>query len=58
MEQFSATAFEKSAYRRPVIGYQDDFEKLGRQEVETFFLQVEQCIHGVVAGGQILAVLS
>eukprot|EP00850_Spirogloea_muscicola_P007519 SM000038S14332 [mRNA] locus=s38:296161:300636:+ [translate_table: standard] len=39
LESFSRMAFPNSPYGRPVIGYPEDFEKIGRREVEAFFRQ-------------------
>ena len=38
-EAFTETAFPGHAYGRPVIGYPDDFERIGRGEVDAFFRQ-------------------
>eukprot|EP00850_Spirogloea_muscicola_P003544 SM000014S00332 [mRNA] locus=s14:767009:771792:- [translate_table: standard] len=39
LQSFSRMAFPNSPYGRPVIGYPEDFEKIGRREVEAFFWQ-------------------
>lgn len=36
-EAFTELAFPRFPYRRPVIGYPDDFERIGRREVSRFF---------------------
>eukprot|EP00271_Cylindrocystis_brebissonii_P008732 TRINITY_DN23215_c0_g1_i1.p1 TRINITY_DN23215_c0_g1~~TRINITY_DN23215_c0_g1_i1.p1 ORF type:complete len:789 (-),score=93.95 TRINITY_DN23215_c0_g1_i1:254-2620(-) len=36
-ETFAEAAFPGRAYRRPVIGYPSDLERIGRREVESFF---------------------
>ncbi|BFI30422.1 zinc protease [Marchantia polymorpha subsp. ruderalis] len=36
-ETFIGSAFPNQPYGRPVIGYPDDFERLGRREVSRFF---------------------